>query len=250
MKKLFSILSVMIIIFSLMGCTPDFNGSRTGNENQLIMEFSTLNTTDSQDLVLETGNFIKAKIDISRGNLSVKIQKDKEEPLYVNDVISGSEEFTIKIEKSGTYTVTVTGKKASGSVSFIAEKVTFSESNENKVWTEENIKNKFSARFNQDAHLEIVDYEVISDYAFERVGAVLLKDIDMGTVEVAFMDSEGYFQKMGISAELASEPEFAYIGNGVVSLKLLTVDGTIYTCEVSFSKENDEIKYTVKDIFD
>ena len=31
--------------------------------------------------------------------------------------------------------------------------VDFSESNENKVWTEEEIKSKFSDRFNQDKHL-------------------------------------------------------------------------------------------------
>lgn len=128
--------------------------------------------------------------------------------------------------------------------------VTFSENNGSKVWTEEEIKSKFSNQFNQNNHLEIIDYEVITDCAFERVGAVLLKDTDSGTAEVAFMDSEGYFQKLGISAELAVEPEFAYLGNGIVSFKLLTAEGKPYTCEVSFSKENNEIKYIVKDIFD
>ena len=128
--------------------------------------------------------------------------------------------------------------------------VEFSESNENKVWTEEEIKSKFSDRFNQDKHLEIVDYEVVSDNAYERIGAVLLKDRDTGAAEVAFIDNEGDFQKLGISAELAPEPEFTYIGNGVVSFKLLTVEGTLYTCEVSFTKENDEIKFVVNEIFD
>lgn len=128
--------------------------------------------------------------------------------------------------------------------------VEFSESNENKVWTEEEIKSKFPDRFNQDKHLEIVDYEVVSDNAYERIGAVLLKDRDTGAAEVAFIDNEGDFQKLGISAELAPEPEFTYIGNGVVSFKLLTVEGTLYTCEVSFTKENDEIKFVVKEVFD
>lgn len=70
----------------------------------------------------------------------------------------------------------------------------FSESNENKVWTEEEIKSKFSDRFNQDKHLEIVDYEVVSDNAYERIGAVLLKDRDTGAAEVAFIDNEGIFK--------------------------------------------------------
>ena len=95
-----------------------------------------------------------------------------------------------------------------------------------------------------------MDYEVFSDNAYERIGAVLLKDRDTGAAEVAFLDNEGDFQKLGISAELAPEPEFTYIGNGVVSFKLLTVEGTLYTCEVRFTKENDEIKFVVKEVFD
>ena len=56
-----------------------------------------------------------------------------------------------------------------------------------------------------------------------------IRDRDTGAAEVAFIDNEGDFQKLGISAELAPEPEFTYIGNGVVSFKLLTVEGTLYT---------------------
>lgn len=40
---------------------------------------------------------------------------------------------------------------------------------------------------------EIIDCEVVSDGASERAGAVLLKDVDTGMAEVAFMDMEGYF---------------------------------------------------------
>ena len=81
-----------------------------------------MNTTDSQELVLENGDSIKVKMDVSGGNLSVKIQKDKEEPVYEREGISEAEKSDIKIEESGTYTVTVTGEKAKGNVSFIAEK--------------------------------------------------------------------------------------------------------------------------------
>ena len=53
-----------------------FNGSRLGNEDQYVLEYTQFNTTDSQNLELE----------------------------------------------SGTYTITVTGEKAKGSVSFTVEK--------------------------------------------------------------------------------------------------------------------------------
>ena len=66
------------------------------------MDYSALNKMESQDLTVESGGIIKVKIVVEKGSLSVKIQKDKEEP----------------VDESGIYTVTVTGKKAKGSVSF------------------------------------------------------------------------------------------------------------------------------------
>ena len=52
MKKIITIFSVIVLITSLTACSPDFNGSRTGNDKQLIMEYTAFNTTDSQDLVV------------------------------------------------------------------------------------------------------------------------------------------------------------------------------------------------------
>lgn len=42
--------------------------------------------------------------------------------MYKGDAVSESYEFDIVIEESGTYTITVTGEKAQGSVSFTVEK--------------------------------------------------------------------------------------------------------------------------------
>ena len=55
---------------------------------------------------------------VNKGSLSIKIQKDDEEPIYENNGISVSNEFDVEINESGTYTVSVTGEKAKGSVSF------------------------------------------------------------------------------------------------------------------------------------
>lgn len=51
-------------------------------------------------------------------SLSIKIQKDEEEPIFESNGISESTEFDVEIDESGTYTVSVTGEKAKGSVSF------------------------------------------------------------------------------------------------------------------------------------
>ena len=62
MKKIITIFSVIVLITSLTACSPDFNGSRTGNDKQLIMEYTEFNTTDTQDLVVEAGDIIHAEI--------------------------------------------------------------------------------------------------------------------------------------------------------------------------------------------
>ena len=116
MKKVITIFSVIFLITLLTACSPDFNGSRTGNDNQLIMEYTAFNTTDSQDLVVEAGDTIHVGIVIEDGHLSYKIQKNDDEPIAESESIFFSEEFDVEVKESGTYTVTVTGEKAKGSV--------------------------------------------------------------------------------------------------------------------------------------
>ena len=118
MKKYLSILCSFILILSLTACRTDFDGSRTGNSNEFVMDYKVFNTTDSQDLIVEEGDAIHAEIIVEGGSLSFKIQKDDEVPVYEGVDVSFSDEFDVDIEESGTYTVTVTGEKAKGSVSF------------------------------------------------------------------------------------------------------------------------------------
>ena len=121
MKKIILIVCTLVFLISLTACGTKFDGSRTGNDSEFIMEYSVLNTTDAQDLTIESGDTISAKIVIDKGSLSIKIQKDGEEPIYESNEISTSNEFDVEIDESGTYTVEVTGKKAKGSVSFIVQ---------------------------------------------------------------------------------------------------------------------------------
>lgn len=119
MKKFLGIVYVLAIVFSLSACgKSSFNGSRTGNDSQFIMEYKTFNTTDAQSLLLESGDVIRAKVVVDSGRLSIKIQKDNDTPIYESDSIVTSESFDVVIQESGTYKITVTGEKAKGSVSF------------------------------------------------------------------------------------------------------------------------------------
>ncbi|MGI6029775.1 MAG: hypothetical protein ACOX81_10285 [Candidatus Heteroscillospira sp.] len=121
MKKFLPIVCILALTISLTACSTEFDGSRTGNDGEFIMEYSVLNKTDSQELIAESGDTISAKIVMKKGSLSIKIQKDGEEPIYESDGISVSNEFDVEIDEDGTYTVEVTGKNAKGSVSFIVE---------------------------------------------------------------------------------------------------------------------------------
>ena len=118
MKKFLLIVCTLVLMVSLTACGSKFDGSRTGNDSEFVMEYRVLNKTDTQDLIAESGDTISGKIIVNKGSLSIKIQKDDEEPIYKNNGISVSTAFDVEINESGTYTVSVTGEKAKGSVSF------------------------------------------------------------------------------------------------------------------------------------
>lgn len=119
MKRLLLIVCTLTLMVSLTACGTKFDGSRTGNNSEFIMEYRVLNTTEKHDLVAESGDAISGKMIVDKGSLSIKIQKGEEEPIYESSGISVSDAFDIEIDESGTYTVEVIGKGAKGSVSFM-----------------------------------------------------------------------------------------------------------------------------------
>lgn len=128
MKKIISVVIIAaMLIAALTACSsgsgyPIFNGSRTGNDSQFIMTYTAFNTTDSQTLDVKAGDVIHAEITVEGGQLSYEIQRDNDEPIAVNKGISASEEFDVQAEKSGRYTVAVTGEKTKGSVIFVVKR--------------------------------------------------------------------------------------------------------------------------------
>lgn len=122
MKKRSCIILAICMILLTSACgkaQKTFNGSRTGNDNQFLMEYSVLNTTDSQELVLEAGDSIAVDIVANSGRTDIIIQKEGADPIYRGDDVSTCS-FSIGITEAGTYTITVTGSDdAAGSVSFV-----------------------------------------------------------------------------------------------------------------------------------
>lgn len=121
MKKMLTFFFMLLFILSLISCTATkFDGNRTGNDSQLIMDFKVLNTTDYQLLELEQGDIVNIEIVSDSGQLNIEVKKDNDAPIYKGTKVpTGS--FQIEISESGTYKFSVTGKNAKGSVGFIKQ---------------------------------------------------------------------------------------------------------------------------------
>lgn len=130
-----SVLAIVLVIgitstFATSAAISEFDGSRTGNESQLVLEYKMLNKTDSQELKLEKGDTVKFNVVNKSGSLAIVLCKEDGEVVYEGSMLVTST-FQVEIEESGTYTVSVTGKKTRGSVSVIVERPQAEETDSN-----------------------------------------------------------------------------------------------------------------------
>jgi hypothetical protein len=120
MKKFSLIISLSMLLIITGGCGKQvFDGSRTGNDTQFIMEYSVLNRTETHEMKLEEGTNINVKLVNESGRLKILVTDPDGQEIYSGDRADSSE-FSLKATKTGTYKFSVTGNKAKGSVSFIA----------------------------------------------------------------------------------------------------------------------------------
>ena len=122
MKRIFVCAVIWIFIFSLTACASGttFDGSRTGNENQLMMQYKVFNTTDTQEFELAAGDIVNFEVVSKSGSIDILLQKGEEEPVYEGtDILTST--FQVDINDSGRYILSVTGKNAKGSISVTKE---------------------------------------------------------------------------------------------------------------------------------
>lgn len=121
MKKHITALCTILLVFMLGSCgslhDATFSGSKTGDENHYDISFDILNTTYTHDLVMTQGERIRVHVEKESGTITVKIQKGQETPVYEGNGEVATD-FYVTIQENGTYTVSVTGKKAKGRVTF------------------------------------------------------------------------------------------------------------------------------------
>ncbi len=121
MRKVLFVISLCLML-CLSGCQQaTFDGSRTSNEDQYIIEYRVLNKTDSAELQFDEGDVVDVEIFSNSGKVDVLVKNSDGTEIYRgNDAKTGS--FKLNITKAGTYTITVSGDNANGSVRVIKEK--------------------------------------------------------------------------------------------------------------------------------
>ncbi len=117
--KRYFLTTVTVLIVSTLLCAcaqgAAFNGNMTRDKDHFDMTFEILNTSYSHELEMKEGEALEVMVDVESGNLSLLIQKDDDKPIYQGNKIE-SAKFQVGIEAEGTYTLTVTGRKARGYV--------------------------------------------------------------------------------------------------------------------------------------
>lgn len=133
MKKISAFILSLVLTISFTACASmKYEGSRIGNDTQLIMDYKVFNTTDSQTLELAAGDVVNCEVISNSGSIDIVLQKSKEEPIYNGTNISTAT-FQIVIEESGKYSVSVTGNHAKGSVHITTNKSNAEKSDLSKI---------------------------------------------------------------------------------------------------------------------
>lgn len=124
MKRFLSVLPLFLAVILCIGCRAksSFDGSIISNDDIFRIDYTFLNRREDAFLSLSEGDTLKVSYVIVGGSIEICIGIDEDEPIYTGNALCGRDfdmNFTINIQKSGTYRITVIGHDASGVVSFI-----------------------------------------------------------------------------------------------------------------------------------
>lgn len=122
MKRAWAILLCCVaVLTAVSGCAkPAFEGTRTADDKQFVLEYAMFTGEQTHELELQKGAYIDVMIQADSGRVDiVATDPDGKEIYKGNHAASGS--FALEIQQTGAYRISVTGKKAAGGVNFIAQ---------------------------------------------------------------------------------------------------------------------------------
>lgn len=124
MKMMRNNLSLMLVVVFLVlftACSKvTFEGSKSANENQLKMEYSTFTGTDNHTMTLQRGEKLSVEVVSEKGSIGLDIEKQGGDGIYLGTQLPTSS-FSVSILEDGDYIVSVKGEKAQGSIRIVKE---------------------------------------------------------------------------------------------------------------------------------
>ena len=115
-------LTACILLLSLTGCTPSFDGSSAKDAYSYKLDVKVMNCTDSHSFELNQGDTLEILFEAEKGSLNMKITAPDGTVLYQGD--GTVKQFTVEAPMHGVYPIVVTGKNAKGSIHIEVERAT------------------------------------------------------------------------------------------------------------------------------
>ena len=127
MRKKIILFSVLIVAFaaSILILTqkpgPGFSGERISDQDGFSLRFDWMNRTDSETLELREGDALRVSWQIESGYADIVIKQKNGVPVYQADgrAAGDSAAFFVEIPQTGSYTITVSARKAKGQLEFV-----------------------------------------------------------------------------------------------------------------------------------
>ena len=114
-------LAAFLVLAGIGGCSScagsTFDGSRTANEDGFYLSFTMLDRTEEATLPASGGDMLLIELVLEAGTVDVSITGPDGASAYTGTEQTGGS-FVVVLPSAGDYTLSVTGRKAAGTVSF------------------------------------------------------------------------------------------------------------------------------------
>lgn len=110
--------AILLCVAAALVCyrsAPVFQGEKVKTFDAYALDIQRMNGTDSHVLSLSRGDSLHVHFETSHGRLTLRISEENGAELY-SGVGELCTDFDLTVPNDGSYTITVTGKDAAGSV--------------------------------------------------------------------------------------------------------------------------------------
>lgn len=102
-------------VLVLRGRQSEFSGDLVKNPGAYLLDIQKMNGADSHVLTLKKGDSLAVKFETTGGQLTMEITAPDGSVIYQGNGTEATE-FTLGIPEDGTYTISVRGKQAKGTL--------------------------------------------------------------------------------------------------------------------------------------